>query len=111
MSESGPAARLLKLFEGMSNVSYIYSTHSLNSGLVTYHRKKGESRVMVPNNQSLEDSVVDEIEAWRLGLKISRDEILVFFAFQHDEEYRCVRIFTIFFYCRLYYDIPICLKI
>ena len=36
----GPAQRLIAMFEAEPGITFLYVTHSLNSGFVTYHRKK-----------------------------------------------------------------------
>lgn len=101
-SGMGPAKRLIALFRKMPNVSFCYVSHHIRSGLVTYHRKRGESKTQPTSNES--DIVasqisandvgvsIDQIESWRRELQISSDEILLGLAFVHDDELRYVQI-------------------
>jgi len=100
-SGMGPAKRLIALFRKMPNVSFCYVSHHIRSGLVTYHRKRGESKSQPTSNEgdivasqiSANDVGVsiDQIESWRRELQISTDEILLGLAFVHDDELRYVQ--------------------
>ena len=74
--------RLIKLFRAMDKVNYVYVKHSMNSGFVTY--TKGRKRTT-----DISDSLRLDVEEWRKALRIgNEEEILVSFAWCHDEEKR-----------------------
>ena len=99
-SGMGPAKRLIALFRKMPNVTFCYVSHHIRSGLVTYHRKRNESKLLPTSNagdivasQTSANDVgvsIDQIESWRRELQISTDEILLGLAFVHDDELRYV---------------------
>jgi len=77
----GPAQKLITLFKNMPSVNFMYVTHKIDSGFVTYHRGRTKS------NDASEVGVDDEsIYNWRKQLQISNHEILVSFAYCTDVE-------------------------
>ena len=107
-SGMGPAKRLVALFTKMRNVSFCYVSHHINSGLVTYHRKRNETKTQAT---SVDDGIVSApicendvgvslnlIESWRRELQISTDEILLGLAFVHNEELRYGHDFYLYSY-------------
>jgi len=81
------AERLIALFKQMKNVSYVYVKHNQKSGFVTYCKGKQET-------SDFHQSMTDDIEAWRKALKLGDDkDILVSFAWCHDEEKRMMVMF------------------
>jgi hypothetical protein len=89
VSGMGAAKKLIALFKNMSNVSYMYVTHTIHSGLVTYQKKKSDASETHHPTSEEEVGVSNQvIEHWRRELQVNADEILVGFAFVHDDEYR-----------------------
>jgi len=86
----GPGKRMIELFRNMTNVSFMYCTHHLTSGLATFHRKRGET--ISCDALTLDEAGVTEtsIELWRRQLQTQDNEIVLAFAFVHDYEVRCV---------------------
>jgi hypothetical protein len=110
----GPAQRLIRSFSMMEDVSYVYITHTLNSGFVTHRKKRKDSKQSnsFSNTEADNLSIVEEpqterrtlsyeqagvtemaMSAWRNDLRINSNEILVAFAFIHDEDLRLTRMF------------------
>ena len=93
------ATKLIRLFESMDGVSFVYVQHKINSGFVTYTKDRSspikQSQFIDQENTSLAAEI--EIESWRgsLGLNGSKD-ILVSFAWAHDSEIRLFRMFPEF---------------
>jgi hypothetical protein len=85
----GPAQRLISMFESDPDITFLYVTHSVNSGFVTYHRKKNEKLGSCSSSTESEVGVKTQLmEQWRLELRVSTDKILVCFAWCHDEDIR-----------------------
>ena len=93
-----PVDKLVKLFENSKNVSYVYLTHDIQSGFCT-HRKnpKEKNKQVIRLDSSNSNSIAsygETIDAWRMSLKLSStNEILVAFAWAHDDEIRCAEMF------------------
>ena len=81
--------RLISDFQQRNDSSFMYVTHSIDSGFVTY---ANESK-MRDSSQILDSNVIsvyeDQVSKWRLALKLKDDTtLLVAFAWCHDEELR-----------------------
>ena len=90
--------KLIQDFQQRHNISYIYVTHSINSGFVTYY--KGKST----NNETTSHKYIsvyqDEVESWRKLLKVHDETTLsVAFTWCHDNKLCLARIFPDFFAC------------
>ena len=93
-----PVDQLLHDFERRPDVSYIYVIHSIDSGFVTHY--KGMSNSYTRNNETYISVYQDEVETWRRLLQISGGtQILVAFAWCHDEQIRLTRMFPEFLAC------------
>ena len=96
------AKRLIKLFESMNDVSFVYVKHNFDSGFVT-HQKLHWNPHNVSNYQKCNDSFAsekNEIKAWRDSLSLgTTNDILVSFAWSHDEELRKIQQFPEFLSC------------
>ena len=94
-------AKLIGLFSARDDVSFVYITHHIESGYVT-HRKNNSGQNSA--NAKVTDGVGDyipvykhEVAAWRQKLKVPDTEnILVAFAWCHDDELRAVKMFPEF---------------
>ena len=82
--------KLISLFKGMDNVSYVYIMHNVESGFVTYRKNKkrmpshGDGELGNNNRNVYRPSSVDN---WRESLKLSgTNDVLVAFAWAHDNE-------------------------
>jgi hypothetical protein len=87
----GPAQRLIAMFEAEPGITFLYVTHSLNSGFVTFHKKKNEKLTTTSSSSSTESEVgvkTQYMEEWRIALRVNTDKILVCFAWCHDEDLR-----------------------
>ena len=74
--------RLLRMFEAMNNVSYVYVKHNVTNGFVTYHGDNAKK-------SQFDDGIEKEKSEWRMNLKISgTEDILVSFAWSRDIEKR-----------------------
>ena len=79
--------RLLSMFKKMKNVSYVYVKHHVSSGFVTYHKSMSECTTLCT-------SLTSEVVTWRKALCIEdTEDILVSFAWCHDEEKRQIVMF------------------
>ena len=92
--------RLISDFKKRNDSSFMYVTHSIDSGFVTY---ANESK-MSDSSQILDSNVIsvyeDQVSKWRLALKLKDDRtLLVAFAWCHDEELRLARMFPEFMAC------------
>ena len=96
------AERLIKLFESMDDVSFIYVKHNANSGFVTYQKQHLDNR-MTNHQQNVNDmfsNYLTEVEAWRKSLSLKdTNDILVSFAWSHDEQVRKLQQFPEFLAC------------
>ena len=93
------AEHLIQVFRNYMDVSYVYVKHHLQSGFVTYRKKRGSTQQVVENDINLTEqaSTVDEITLWRQELKLGdNNEILVAFAWSHNEETRKLSMFPEF---------------
>lgn len=91
--------RLLKIFSSLHNVSYVYVTHNMNSGFVTCRKtKKNNATVNTTTNSTSCTGVTNTaIHNWRESLKLQdSNDILVAFAWCHDEEIRKAEMFPEF---------------
>ena len=93
-----PVDQLLYDFDKRPNVSYIYVLHSIDSGFVTHY--KGNANTYSKSNEQYISVYQDEVETWRKLLQISGGtQILVAFAWCHDEQIRLMRMFPEFLAC------------
>ena len=96
--------RLINLFKNSNNVSFMYVMHDYNSGFVTHAMsKKQKQRLLDRNNDSNMASFSNNkeysssIKNWRDELKLSpTNDILVAFAWAHDDEVRNAQMFPEF---------------
>lgn len=95
--------KLIGLFKNSPNVSFVYVLHNYNSGFVTYAMNKLEKAKHKNALQSLNSNISndseysDSIKNWRDELSLSpTNDILVAFAWSHDEEIRMAQMFPEF---------------
>ena len=96
-----PVDRLIALFTARNDVSFVYITHHMESGYVTHRKNKSgkqSSKVNVDKDERAYIPVYKhEVESWRQQLRVSdKRELLVSFAWCHDEELRAVTMFPEF---------------
>ena len=85
------AERLIALFNSMTNVSFVYVKHNQNSGFVTYTVSKKDKT-------NLGKAINEDVQSWRKSLKLGDSEdILVSFAWCHDDEKRKMVMFPEYF--------------
>lgn len=91
--------KLISLFETYKNVSYVYLIHKYDSGFVTYRKSPKTKNLEKELNLSHDIGVTEEnIKSWRDELKLKNsNNILVGFAWAHDEELRHTEMFPEFF--------------
>ena len=90
------AEKLIKIFEKMDDVSFVYVKHHIDSGFVTYTKDKGNiiHKTSIPHKDSENLAAEIEIDTWRTTLGLSNNkEILVAFAWSHDYELRKLRMY------------------
>ena len=93
-----PVERLINDFQKRDDISYIYVTHSINSGFVTHY--KGGPRNNENNSQKYISVYHDEINEWRKLLQLADEtQLLVAFAWCHDDQLRLVRMYPEFLAC------------
>jgi len=93
------ASRLIQLFKSNEDVSYVYVKHTMQSGFVSYRKTLGINReTVIPHIGGMHNATNDEdIESWRKELKLDdSNEILVAFAWSHNEEARLFSMFPEF---------------
>ena len=92
--------KLISDFTHRNDCSFMYVTHSINSGFVTYaneSKNKESSKIIDSTVISVYE---DQVSEWRRALKIKDDQsLLVAFAWCHDEELRLARMFPEFMAC------------
>ena len=90
--------QLLADFKNRPDVSYLYVTHTITSGFVTHY--KNGSNIVQDENPNTISVYQDEIATWRKQLSISdATQILVSFAWCHDEQLRLTRMYPEFLAC------------
>jgi hypothetical protein len=93
------AERLIQVFKTYTDVSYVYVRHHMQTGFVTYMKSRGSSQQLVQRDSQQEHQAgsVEEVTAWRNELKLGENnEILVAFAWSHNEESRKLCMFPEF---------------
>ena len=95
-----PVNKLISLFESIPNVSFVYVLHRYNSGFVTYRKQRNQSKTINLNSLNLSSSshfCGSLASNWRQQLKLNHsNDILVAFAWCHDEEIRATEMFPEF---------------
>jgi hypothetical protein len=96
-----PVDRLISLFTARNDVSFVYITHHMESGYVTHRKTKNDKNSLHVNTDKLNDGCIPvhhhEVDAWRKQLRVSnKKELLVAFAWCHDDELRAVKMFPEF---------------
>ena len=99
VAKMNAAQKLIRLFESMDDVSFVYVKHHIHSGFVTYTKSRGSTTTT--NNFSKDDnrSLAQEIEidSWRQSLGLDDNEnILVSFAWGFDCELCKLRMYPEF---------------
>ena len=90
--------QLLADFKHRPDVSYLYVTHTITSGFVTHY--KGDRNIDDDQNKEAISVYQDEVATWRKQLSISdATQILVSFAWCHDEQLRLTRMYPEFLAC------------
>ena len=90
---------LISLFKRTDNVSFVYIMHRLNSGFVTFRksRKLSNTQEVFMNNNEVHYKTKQSVENWRNSLKFAgSNDILVAFAWSHDNELRCTEMYPEF---------------
>ncbi len=90
------AEKLIKVFENMDDVSFVYVKHFIDSGFVTYTKDRSTTiqQTSLPHKDSQSLAAEIEIDTWRTSLGLSNNkEILVAFAWGHDYELRKLRMY------------------
>ena len=99
IAQLSAAEKLIRLFENMNDVSFVYVKHKINSGFVSYTKDRNQSTNIQAFSDTENNCLAHEIEidSWRksLGLNENR-EILVAFAWAHDLELRMLQMFPEF---------------
>ena len=97
--------RLLAIFKCQKNVSFVYTLHNFDSGFVTYRKskkKKLEKQITNDNTNLCENTVKD----WRESLKLDNtNDVLVAFAWAHDDELKSAEMFPEFFAADITYGV------
>ena len=93
--------QLIKIFSSMENVSFTYIIHRYNSGFVTCRKNRGESMQEKINNifgnNDKDEYFHKSVRNWRDALKLkSTNNVLVAFAWAHDDEIRNTEMFPEF---------------
>jgi hypothetical protein len=95
--------KLIALFSATPNVSWIYILHNYDSGFVTHTQtstqKERRSRALHQTNLMFCEGhkYSESIKNWPTSLKLDKtNDILVAFAWVHDEELRCAKMFPEF---------------
>ena len=96
VSRMNAATKLIRLFQSMDDVSFVYVQHKFSSGFVTFTKDRckpvRKSSFSKTENASLAADI--EIDSWRHALGLNdTDDILVSFAWAHDNELRLLRMF------------------
>jgi len=96
--------RLISDFSGRSDTSYMYVTHSINSGFVTcYNADKLDTEKKRRNDETTKQYISvyqNKVASWRKLLKVNdKATLLVAFAWCHDNKLRLARMFPEFFAC------------
>ena len=82
--------RLMKMFEKVNDVSYVYIKHNVRNGFVTYHGSNY-------HRNTFDVETENDAEEWRKNLCIGDSEdVLVAFAWSHDVEKRKMLLFPEF---------------
>ena len=93
-----PVERLIYDFKNRDDISFIYVTHSINSGFVTHYKDGLKSNEK--NSQKYISVYHDEITEWRRLLQLHDEtQLLVSFAWCHDDQLRLVRMYPEFIAC------------
>ena len=90
------ATKLIRLFESMDDVSFVYVQHEMSSGFVTFTKDRSQPVTEQSFNNAENTSLAAEIEidSWRHALGLNdKEDILVSFAWAHDTELRLLRMF------------------
>ena len=97
-----PVEQLIAEFQLKKDVSFCYVLHDMNSGFVTYKKNK-EHDVPVSNGTDNDEFISvykNEVESWRKTLEVgTKNQILVAFAWCHDDELQNARKFPEFWAC------------
>lgn len=100
VAKMSAAEKLIKLFETMSDVSFVYVKHHINSGFVSYQKDRSSDDITQSNFSDEDNSLVAneiDIDSWRASLGLNNaNEILVAFAWCHDYERRKIRMYPEF---------------
>ena len=106
------AEKLLAMFKNEPHVSYAYVTHVKNSGFVTCTKRGNHSETTLMQtdinlNQNSTAALSEiETESWRSSLKMTdSDQIMVAFAWCHDEENRKYKMFPEFLACDMTFGV------
>ena len=96
IAKMNAAQKLIRLFDSMDDVSYVYVKHHHQSGFVTYTKDKGctiqQTSFTTEETTTLASEI--EIESWRTSLGLDNNEnILVSFAWGFNCELRKLRMF------------------
>ena len=90
---SSAVGKLINLFKNSPNVSFVYIIHRYNSGFITFRKTKKEKQLEKLPESTLtptEMELVRSTKNWResLSLSKSKGDVLVAFAWAHDDELR-----------------------
>ena len=100
-SPAGTAVdQLIAQFSVMTDVSFIYVKHDMNSGFVTYKKNKNSTVNSFPSSDEYTSVYKADVDLWRKKLEISGSkQLLVAFAWCHDDEFRMTKMFPEFLAC------------
>ena len=89
---------LIALFKATDHVSCVYLLHNFDSGFVTYRKNASSKNVVETENQTSSANGYignkDSIDNWRNELCLEEsNDILVAFAWAHDEEIKSAEMF------------------
>lgn len=83
------AERLIALLRSIPDMNFIYITHKIDSGFVTFKKSRNKKSEQIESSETSNDTAVavDAIEVWRKDLGLyGGDSILVAVAWALDEE-------------------------
>ena len=95
------ADRLIALFQSLSNTSYVYVKHNMKSGFVHYQKPRSNKKEMtVVLAETILQKYIEDVKAQRNSLRLKdSNDMLVAFAWCHDDEMRKANKFPEYIAC------------
>ena len=89
-SHGTPVDHLIVEFSMLNGMSYLYVTHDVQSGFVTYKKEKRDEPIVEDEESKYMAFYTEEISTWRRNIKLRDDQTILIACEWYSDEDICL---------------------